>query len=117
LSPEYANKAGTSLALWRGALDPALAISVILYMENKGKVAFIVPHLAVLEFQISPVCGKLMVPYGLAGLLAPWLTGILYVATGRYAVACLGGADRFHDDAASASISLITQPPLTRCGV
>jgi hypothetical protein len=70
LSPEYANKAGTSLALWRGALDPALAISVILYMENKGKVAFIVPHLAVLEFQISPVCGKLMVSYGLAGLLA-----------------------------------------------
>jgi MFS transporter, OFA family, oxalate/formate antiporter len=51
-----------------------------------------VPHLAALEFQISPVCGKLMVSYGLAGLLAPWLTGILYVGTGGYAAAFGVGA-------------------------
>jgi MFS transporter, OFA family, oxalate/formate antiporter len=41
--------------------------------------------------QISRVYGKLMMSYGAAGLLAPWLTGIIYVRTGDYSAACAVG--------------------------
>jgi hypothetical protein len=36
---------------------------------------------------VSDIYGKLMFSHGAAGLLAPWLTGQLYVQTNGYAVA------------------------------
>jgi MFS transporter, OFA family, oxalate/formate antiporter len=42
--------------------------------------------------QIGPVYGKLMVSYGTAGLLAPWLTGIIYANAASYAFSFIIGA-------------------------
>lgn len=41
--------------------------------------------------QIGPIYSKLIIAYGLAGLLAPWTTGLLFGATGSYRIAILIG--------------------------
>jgi MFS transporter, OFA family, oxalate/formate antiporter len=42
--------------------------------------------------RIGLIYGKVLVSYGVAGLLAPWVTGLSFVNTGSYAVAFLIGA-------------------------
>jgi MFS transporter, OFA family, oxalate/formate antiporter len=41
---------------------------------------------------IGPIYGRVLVAYGASGLIAPWLTGILFVWTGAYTVALWAAA-------------------------
>lgn len=41
--------------------------------------------------QIGPIYSKLMIAYGVAGLLVPWTTGLLFEATGGYQTALILG--------------------------
>lgn len=59
-----------------------------------GASASLVPTLIGEQYgaeQIGPIYSKLIIAYGLAGLLAPWLTGLFFGATGGYGVPLILG--------------------------
>lgn len=64
-----------------------VAIAIIGF--TLGGVASLMPMVVADRYglgAIGAIYGKLNISYGLGGLIAPWLAGVLYVATGSYAL-------------------------------
>ncbi|MEO8669442.1 MAG: MFS transporter, partial [Bauldia sp.] len=69
---------------------PLALAALALIGATLGGVASVMPMVVSDRYghgALGAVYGKLNVAYGLGGLIAPWLAGVLYVATGSYALA------------------------------
>jgi MFS family permease len=74
------------LGLCTGTVPLALGGAALVGLTFGGS-ASLMPVLIGEQFgadRIGAVYGRLMISYGLAGLLAPWLSGLLFSATGSY---------------------------------
>jgi predicted MFS family arabinose efflux permease len=69
--------------------DAAMAISLALLGWSLGSAAAVYPAVVGRRYgaeNIGAIYGKILIGYGVSGLVAPWLTGFLYVSTGSYQV-------------------------------
>jgi MFS family permease len=81
------------LGLSTGIIPLALGGAALVGLTFGGS-ASLMPVLIGEQFgadRIGAVYGRLMISYGLAGLLAPWLSGLLFSATGSYFAAMATG--------------------------
>jgi OFA family oxalate/formate antiporter-like MFS transporter len=69
-------------------------IAIALVGASIGAVASLTPMLIAGYYgvaRVGSIYGKLNIAYGLGGLLAPWIAGVLYVRTGGYGAAIFMG--------------------------
>ena len=69
-------------------------IAIALAGASIGSIASVMPMLIAGYYgveRVGTIYGKLNIAYGLGGLIAPWIAGVLYVRTGGYSTAILLG--------------------------
>ena len=78
------------IPLATGAPLSVALLSLALVGATLGGAASLTPMLVARLYgveRVGAIYGKLNIAYGLGGLLAPWIAGVLYVRTGNYAAA------------------------------
>ena len=71
---------------------PVYFTAIGLVGATLGSIASLMPMLIARYYgveRVGSIYGKLNIAYGLGGLLAPWIAGVLYVNTGGYSLAIL----------------------------